>query len=83
MSFLDTETLWSSVGRTFVAIGLFLLTVLCSNLLKKRLSQLHSLPYPPGPKPKLFVGNIQDMPATKAWVTYANWVKEYGMLICC
>jgi hypothetical protein len=83
MSFLDTDTLWSSVGRILVAAGLFLLTVLGTNLFKKRSSQSHGLPYPPGPKPKLFVGNMHDIPPTKSWVTYTDWVKEYGMLICC
>ncbi|KAL0569128.1 hypothetical protein V5O48_012841 [Marasmius crinis-equi] len=35
-------------------------------------------PYPPGPPPRLFTGNLYDVPKTKAWETYFQWSKTYG-----
>jgi hypothetical protein len=34
--------------------------------------------YPPGPRGWPLVGNIQDMPQTKPWLTFAEWGKKYG-----
>ncbi|OCH93087.1 CyP450 monooxygenase [Obba rivulosa] len=40
-----------------------------------------SLPLPPGPKSLPIVGNIQDVPATHPWKTYAEWSQKYGDII--
>ncbi|KAF9268822.1 cytochrome P450 [Marasmius fiardii PR-910] len=37
--------------------------------------------YPPGPKPRFFVGNLFDVPAIKPWKVYREWGKVYGDLI--
>ncbi|KAL0569127.1 hypothetical protein V5O48_012840 [Marasmius crinis-equi] len=37
-----------------------------------------TLPYPPGPTPRLFVGNLYDAPKSKPWKTYYEWSKMYG-----
>ncbi|TFK63909.1 cytochrome P450 [Pluteus cervinus] len=34
-------------------------------------------PYPPGPPGHFLLGNVKDMPSAKAWITFANWSKEY------
>lgn len=80
MSFIDIKTLLSTTRQVLTTFGLFVLTVIGANLFKKQLSRFHAVPYPPGPKSKLFVGNTYDLPITKPWVTYANWAKQYGMV---
>jgi len=37
-----------------------------------------SHPYPPGPKGKLLVGNIADLPKEYPWLTFSKLGKEYG-----
>ncbi|KAL0569130.1 hypothetical protein V5O48_012843 [Marasmius crinis-equi] len=39
--------------------------------------QLAKLPYPPGPPPRLFAGNLNDVPKSKPWKTYHEWSKIY------
>lgn len=80
MPFLATEFASSQLYRVSAVIGLFVLTVLSTQFIKRCFSQLHSLPYPPGPKPRPFIGNARDIPTTKPWLTYANWAKQYGIL---
>ncbi|KAF8869400.1 cytochrome P450 [Infundibulicybe gibba] len=35
------------------------------------------LPFPPGPKPTLLVGNASDIPTQKPWLVYAKWAEIY------
>lgn len=37
--------------------------------------------YPPGPAPSLIIGNLLDTPPTKAWLTYIEWGRTYGMYL--
>ncbi|KAJ6571315.1 cytochrome P450 [Mycena capillaripes] len=37
-----------------------------------------NLPLPPGPKKRLFVGNVFDLPVTHPWETYTAWSKEFN-----
>ncbi|KAG2121123.1 cytochrome P450 [Suillus cothurnatus] len=34
--------------------------------------------YPPGPRGWPLIGNIQDIPQIKPWLTFAEWGKKYG-----
>ncbi|TFK40527.1 cytochrome P450 [Crucibulum laeve] len=58
------------------------LAVIVSYILFSRWKKPRSnLPYPPGPKGKLFVGNIGQIPLSQPWLTYTNWRKVYGDII--
>ena len=35
--------------------------------------------FPPGPRPRLVVGNIFDMPTTQIWKTFHSWKAQYGL----
>ncbi|KAF7365147.1 O-methylsterigmatocystin oxidoreductase [Mycena venus] len=37
------------------------------------------LPFPPGPSPKVLVGNFYDLPAEQPWLTYTKWGRQYGV----
>jgi hypothetical protein len=37
--------------------------------------------YPPGPRGWPLVGNIQDIPQIKPWLTFAEWDKKYGVYL--
>lgn len=38
------------------------------------------LPFPPGPQPRLLVGNLRDLPkGGNEWIEYENLSKKYGM----
>jgi hypothetical protein len=41
----------------------------------------HSLPLPPGPKPRLVIGNLLDIPQEKEWLTYNDWHERYGDVV--
>ncbi|KAG7085703.1 hypothetical protein E1B28_003247 [Marasmius oreades] len=59
----------------FVALALAVILIFD---LHRRSKACH---YPPGPKPRLFVGNLFDIPAIKPWKVYRDWGKLYGDLI--
>ncbi|KAL0958150.1 hypothetical protein HGRIS_000317 [Hohenbuehelia grisea] len=44
---------------------------------KKRLSNVHTLPLPPGPPKQRFVGNLLQMPKEFEWETYYRWGLDY------
>ncbi|KAG1779292.1 cytochrome P450 [Suillus placidus] len=46
-------------------------------LMKQAFAKNHA-PYPPGPRGLPVVGNIQDVPRVKPWLTFAEWGKKYG-----
>ncbi|KAK7048444.1 cytochrome P450 [Favolaschia claudopus] len=47
-------------------------------VLLKRWHTASRQPFPPGPKPKLFIGNLLDIPTERPWLTYTEWGKRYG-----
>lgn len=49
-------------------------------LVKRLSSRSNELPYPPGPKPLPFLGNIRDIPLVNPWITYTEWGRAYGQL---
>lgn len=57
--------------------GLFAVLILVALLLARR-SFNKALPYPPGPKPLPFLGNVLDIPRDSPWLTFSQWAKEYG-----
>ncbi|KAJ7366634.1 cytochrome P450 [Mycena albidolilacea] len=60
------------------ALALILLAV--AGLLN-RWKATSRLPYPPGPKPKLIMGNFHDIPTELPWVTYMEWGRQYGDVV--
>ncbi|KAG1779526.1 hypothetical protein EV702DRAFT_1084879 [Suillus placidus] len=36
------------------------------------------LPLPPGPPPKLFIGNAHQLPKNEPWRAYVTWAEIYG-----
>ncbi|TFK35719.1 cytochrome P450 [Crucibulum laeve] len=38
-------------------------------------------PFPPGPPPKLFIGNLCDFPTVQPWITYTRWKYQYGNIV--
>ncbi|KAJ7675756.1 cytochrome P450 [Mycena polygramma] len=40
-----------------------------------------SLPFPPGPSPELFIGNLRQLPTKLPWLTYTEWGLRYGPLV--
>jgi hypothetical protein len=48
----------------------------------KRQAVRTRLPLPPGPKPLPIIGNLLDIPREKEWLTYLDWNKRYGDVVC-
>ncbi|TDL19969.1 cytochrome P450 [Rickenella mellea] len=38
-------------------------------------------PLPPGPRRRLFVGNLLDIPRQKAWHRFAEWKQQFGDMV--
>ncbi|KAJ6559149.1 cytochrome P450 [Mycena vulgaris] len=57
---------------------LMLLGVKTINLWRGNSSRL---PFPPGPAPKLIIGNLHDIPAKQPWLTYTDWKRRYGDIV--
>lgn len=49
-------------------------------LIKQSFAKNHAR-YPPGPRGLPLVGNIQDIPHVKPWLTFAEWGKKYGDIL--
>jgi len=55
------------------------LTVFFALLLRKYVASWKKHPpYPPGPKPKPFIGNILDFPTEDVPIAYVEWGKKYN-----
>ncbi|KIJ52427.1 hypothetical protein M422DRAFT_26040 [Sphaerobolus stellatus SS14] len=51
-------------------------------LLRQRfLHPPHRARFPPGPKPKLLIGNLYDIPGKRDWEVYDKWAKKYGEIV--
>ncbi|KAG7089560.1 hypothetical protein E1B28_011232 [Marasmius oreades] len=59
-----------------VAVSLVIIFVFNSHHRNRRKTH-----YPPGPKPRLLVGNFFDFPKTEPWKVYHGWGKVYGEMI--
>ncbi|THH18493.1 hypothetical protein EW146_g2521 [Bondarzewia mesenterica] len=51
------------------------------NYFEKRSRNPNGLPYPPGPKGRLILGNALEMPVQRPWLKFAEWSREYGDII--
>ncbi|KAG5634710.1 hypothetical protein H0H81_001036 [Sphagnurus paluster] len=65
---------FTSLNYAAVALGGLLMLQWC--LKPKQLAAL-----PPGPKGLPIIGNVTDMPATKEWVTFAEWGRKWGGIL--
>lgn len=75
----------SSLQRPIMTAFFFLLSLVIPFLFVVILSKLNQLvttgrngPYPPGPKPKPFIGNMLDFPTTRPAEEYGEWRKKYN-----
>ncbi|KAL0957049.1 hypothetical protein HGRIS_003148 [Hohenbuehelia grisea] len=66
-----------SVPPTILLTGFFLFALQASNLFW-RSRQTQRLPYPPGPRPVPFLGNIFNITKNATWLTYSRWANKYG-----
>ncbi|KAJ7578116.1 cytochrome P450 [Mycena floridula] len=46
--------------------------------LGRRARLRRNLPYPPGPTPRFLVGNVADVPKTRSWLKFTEWMPTYG-----
>lgn len=49
-------------------------------LIRDKISYFRHGPYPPGPKPKLLIGNMFDFPIEEASEVYMEWGRKYGSM---
>lgn len=43
--------------------------------------RMRGVPYPPGPKPIPFAGNVHQLPKTDFFKIYSSWAKIYGQIL--
>ncbi|TFK74232.1 cytochrome P450 [Pluteus cervinus] len=60
---------------------ILLLTIALFAAVVRRSSWYRKTSYPPGPKPRFFLGNTFDIPTDKSWETYGRWSKECNSTI--
>ena len=62
--------MFSSVALLCLAGAVVFITI-------RAISKGRPAPLHPGPRPLPLIGNMLDMPTTKPWLTFADWVR-YG-----
>ncbi|KAG1815026.1 cytochrome P450 [Suillus subaureus] len=70
LSTMATLTLVTLLYLCLAGVGVY--------LMKQVFAKKNHAPYPPGPRGLPLVGNIQDIPHVKPWLTFAEWGKKYG-----
>ena len=70
---------WKDMGLHTVDAVCFFLAVWLVRLIAKRSMRRGRLP--PGPKPRLVIGNLLDMPSYKPWKTFTEWKVRWGELL--
>ncbi|KAF7346416.1 O-methylsterigmatocystin oxidoreductase [Mycena sanguinolenta] len=71
--FIPLMNYYGSLVLLSVAIALLRLSHKILSLWQRR-----HLPFPPGPASYPVIGNLWDLPAKVAWLTYAEWGRQYG-----
>jgi len=61
----------------FCVIG----SILVFHIIKRARHIPKGLRLPPGPRGRLIVGNLSDMPKQREWETFDRWAKQYGDLV--
>ena len=62
----------------FLLAGALAMAVFTKSAVARTQRNPRSLPYPPGPKGKPFVGNLSQIPRAHAWLGYHEMAKEHG-----
>ncbi|KAI6021238.1 cytochrome P450 [Pisolithus marmoratus] len=47
-------------------------------LISRIVSKKSPAPFPPGPKPFPFLGNLLDIPSVRQWITFSDWANKFG-----
>jgi hypothetical protein len=63
-----------------IALSLSLLVILATKLFFDW-NRDSKIPYPPGPKPKFFLGNLLDFPKTNSARVFNEWGKRYNSVL--
>ena len=59
----------------------FIIIVAAKLAYKSSKRRARSLQFPPGPKPKFFIGNALDFPKGNAGRVFAEWGKKYNSAV--
>lgn len=70
---------WYLLDPLIIIVGLSSSFVCYLWLYPKALRRERRIKFPPGPKGLPLVGNLFDIPTTKAWMEYQKWGERYGM----
>ncbi|KAJ7366935.1 cytochrome P450 [Mycena albidolilacea] len=63
------------------SLAVFALVIVLLKFFHKLLGAKQHPPFPPGPPPRLLVGNFRDLPTKLPWLTYTEWGLQYGNLV--
>ncbi|KAH7921033.1 cytochrome P450 [Leucogyrophana mollusca] len=71
------------LDQPFVVIAVIAsATLLYARYDSKRRANPSGLPLPPGPRPLPFLGNILNLNLFEPWLSYTQWRKTYGDIMC-
>ncbi|KIJ67856.1 hypothetical protein HYDPIDRAFT_147886 [Hydnomerulius pinastri MD-312] len=69
-----------SLSPTFFYAGV-ISVILPVIVLLFKVSRTTKPPFPPGPKPWPFIGNILQLNTAEPWLTYTKWKKQFGEVL--
>lgn len=84
MSWLESASNISRLDLGIAAVSLACATSSVVILYQRRKSgSKHIPPPPPGPRPLPIIGNLLDVPISRAWLKLSEWAMEYGRPFLC